>query len=60
MLAFSLLLTTKYKWLFVPTDFIASLLLTLHAIQLDAPIFVIVNGWIAIIMGYKTIKKQWT
>jgi hypothetical protein len=58
MIAFGLLLT-KHKWLFTPIDFVASLILTIHAIQLNDPIFIIVNGWITIVMGYKTLKKQW-
>ena len=52
MMAFGLLLT-KHKRFFTPMDFIASLLLTIHAIQLMDPVFIIVNGWITIVMGVK-------
>jgi cytochrome bd-type quinol oxidase subunit 1 len=52
MCAFGLLLT-KHKRLFTPMDFLASLLLTIHAIQLTDPVFIVVNGWITLVMGYK-------
>ena len=52
MSAFGLLLT-RHKRLFVPVDFIASLLLTIHAIQLTDPVFIVVNGWITLVMGVK-------
>ena len=52
MCAFGLLLT-KHKRLFTPVDFVASLLLTVHAIQLTDPVFIVVNGWITLVMGYK-------
>jgi hypothetical protein len=52
MCAFGLLLT-KHKRFFTPIDFIASLMLTIHAIQLMDPVFIIVNGWITIVMGVK-------
>ena len=58
MSAFGLLLT-KHKRLFTPVDFIASLILTIHAIQLTDPVFIVVNGWITLVMGYKFFSKKW-
>ena len=58
MSAFGLLLT-KHKRLFTPMDFLASLLLTTHAIQLTDPVFIVVNGWITLVMGYKFFSKKW-
>ena len=58
MSAFGLLLT-KHKRLFTPMDFLASLLLTIHAIQLTDPVFIVVNGWITLVMGYKFFSKKW-
>ena len=52
MCAFGLLLT-RHKRLFTPMDFLASLLLTIHALQLDDLVFIVVNGWITLVMGYK-------
>ena len=58
MISFGLLLT-RWKHLFVPTDFAASLLLTIHAVQLMDPVFIIVNGWITCVMGYKFFTKKY-
>ena len=58
MCAFGLLLT-RHKWLFIPVDFIASLLLTIHAIQLIDPVFIVVNGWITLVMGYKWYNRNY-
>ena len=58
MSAFGLLLT-KHKRLFTPVDFLASLLLTIHAIQLTDPVFIVVNGWITLVMGYKWYKRNY-
>ena len=58
MCAFGLLLT-KHKRLFTPIDFLASLLLTIHAIQLNDPVFIVVNGWITIVMGYKFFRGNY-
>ena len=58
MSAFGLLLT-KHKRLFTPVDFIASLILTIHAIQLTDPVFIVVNGWITLVMGYKFFTKKY-
>ena len=58
MSAFGLLLT-KHKRLFTPMDFCASLLLTIHAIQLMDPVFIVVNGWITIVMGVKYFKGNY-
>ena len=58
MSAFGLLLT-RWKHLFVPTDFTASLLLTIHAVQLMDPVFIIVNGWITCVMGVKFFKGKY-
>ena len=58
MCAFGLLLT-KHKRLFTPVDFLASLLLTIHALQLDDLVFIVVNGWITLVMGYKFFTKKY-
>ena len=58
MCAFGLLLT-KHKRLFTPVDFLASLLLTIHALQLNDLVFIIVNGWIAMVMGVKFFTKKY-
>jgi cytochrome bd-type quinol oxidase subunit 1 len=58
MCAFGLLLT-KHKRLFTPIDFLASLILTIHAIQLNDPVFIVVNGWITIVMGYKFFRGNY-
>ena len=58
MISFGLLLT-RWKHLFVPMDFLASLVLTIHAIQLMDPVFIIVNGWITCVMGYKCITGKY-
>ena len=57
MCAFGLLLT-KHKRFFTPIDFIASLMLTIHALQLDDLVFIVVNGWITLVMGYKFFNKN--
>jgi len=57
LLAYILLLT-KWNKFFIPVDTIASVLLTIHAIIiLDIP-FIIVNGFIAIILGIKWYKRE--
>ena len=58
MCAFGLLLT-KHKRFFTPMDFMASLVLTIHAIQLMDPVFIIVNGWITVVMGVKFFTKKY-
>ena len=58
MSAFGLLLT-KHKRFFTPMDFLASLILTIHAIQLTDPVFIVVNGWITVVMGYKWYKRNY-
>ena len=58
MCAFGLLLT-KHKRLFTPMDFLASLLLTIHALQLNDLVFIIVNGWITVVMGVKFFTKKY-
>tara|TARA_B100000424_G_C22774672_1_gene416962 strand:- start:118 stop:252 length:135 start_codon:yes stop_codon:yes gene_type:complete len=40
-------------------DFLASLVLTIHAIQLMDAVFIIVNGWITIVMGVKFFTKKY-
>ena len=59
MFSFGLLLT-KHARFFVPMDFLASLLLTIHAIQLMDLVFILVNGWITGVMGYKFFSGQHT
>lgn len=53
-----LLLLTEYKRFFIPVDTIASLILTIHAILIvDVP-FIIVNGFITVILSIKWVQKE--
>ncbi|MBN1385623.1 hypothetical protein JW968_01450 [Candidatus Woesearchaeota archaeon] len=47
------LLNTRYNVLFVPIATIASILLTLHAILLTDIPFIVVNGFIVILLAVK-------
>ncbi|MBC8421999.1 MAG: hypothetical protein H8E03_01110 [Pelagibacteraceae bacterium] len=53
-----LTLVTKWDKLFIPIDAIASYILTIHAYIISDVVFIIVNGWIAILLSIKWYKKQ--
>jgi|TARA_R100001530_G_scaffold120952_1_gene88318 hypothetical protein len=55
--SYVLLITRWSKW-FIPVDILASTILTVHAIILKDIPFIIVNGFIAIILLIKFIKKE--
>ncbi len=57
MLAY-LALVTKWSRFFIPVDAIASFLLTIHAFLINDVVFVIVNGWITIILSIKWYKNE--
>ena len=58
IIAYTLLINNKTKHWFIPVDTVASGVLTLHAaIIWDIP-FLIVNGWITLILAYKWIKRD--
>ncbi len=59
MLAY-LMLVTKWSKLFIPIDTIASLVLTIHAFLINDMVFLLVNGWITIILAYKWYKRELT
>tara|TARA_Y100000593_G_C4098372_1_gene231989 strand:+ start:114 stop:332 length:219 start_codon:yes stop_codon:yes gene_type:complete len=58
MLAYLALAITKWSKFFIPIDTIASFLLTLHAYTINDKVFLIVNGWITIILAVKWYKNQ--
>jgi hypothetical protein len=55
--AYIFLLTPKSSW-FIPIDIIASVILTVHAITLGDIPFIVVNGFISIILTIKYLKKE--
>ena len=57
MLAY-LALVTKWSRFFIPVDTVASFLLTLHAYTINDRVFLIVNGWITIILAVKWYRNQ--
>lgn len=59
MLAY-LMLVTKWSKLFIPIDTIASLVLTIHAFSINDVVFLLVNGWITVILAYKWYKRELT
>jgi hypothetical protein len=59
MLAY-LMLVTKWSKLFIPIDTIASLVLTIHAFLINDMVFLLVNGWITVILAYKWYKRELT
>lgn len=59
MLAY-LMLVTRWSKLFIPIDTIASLVLTIHAFLINDMVFLLVNGWITIILAYKWYKRELT
>lgn len=57
LIAYVTLLTKYSKW-FIPLDVVASALLTVHAVAIvDVP-FMIVNGFITVILAIKFLKKE--
>ncbi len=59
MLAY-LMLVTRWSKLFIPIDTIASLVLTIHAFSINDVVFLLVNGWITVILAYKWYKRELT
>ena len=56
LLGYVFLLTNKERW-FAPNNTIASLLLCIHAIILHDIPFIIVNGFVAMVLAVKTYKQ---
>ena len=57
LLAYAVLIT-KWSYWFIPIDIFASVLLTVHAFMLGDIPFLIVNGFISIILLIKFLKKE--
>ena len=55
-----LVLITKWNKLFIPIDAVASLILTIHAFMIQDMVFLLVNGWITIILGYKWYNREFS
>ncbi|MCK5624976.1 hypothetical protein KAI04_03990 [Candidatus Pacearchaeota archaeon] len=55
MSSYLLLITKWYKW-FLPVDVVASIILTIYAIMIKDVPFIIVNGFIAIMLFIKVLK----
>tara|TARA_Y100000996_G_C22543447_1_gene650862 strand:+ start:34 stop:246 length:213 start_codon:yes stop_codon:yes gene_type:complete len=53
-----MILVTKWKRLFIPIDAVASLVLTIHAFMINDIVFLLVNGWITIILAYKWYQRE--
>jgi len=53
-----LVLVTKWKKLFIPIDAVASFILTIHAFTINDTVFLLVNGWITIILVYKWYQRD--
>jgi len=53
-----ILLITRWSKLFIPVDAIASLILTIYAITLRDIPFIIVNGFITVILIIKFVKRE--
>lgn len=52
------ILISPYSKYFIPVDIVASILLTIHAIIImDIP-FMLVNGFIALLLIIKLLKKE--
>ena len=61
LLVFSyFLLNSKYSNYFVQVDAIASFILTVHAIILNDIPFIVVNGFVSIMLITKWIEKGYT
>ena len=56
LLAYVFMLS-KWSWLFIPVDIIASGILTVHAIMIEDIPFIIVNGFITVILTVKYVKQ---
>ena len=56
LLGYVFLLTNKERW-FAPNNTIASLLLCIHAVMLNDIPFIIVNGFVAMVLAVKTYKQ---
>ena len=57
MVAYRMLIT-KWSSLFIQIDTIACFVLTIHAFLINDIVFLLVNGWITIILAYKWYKKE--
>lgn len=57
MLAY-ITLVTKWSKLFIPIDAVASLVLTVHAFSINDMVFLLVNGFITLIVSYKWYKRE--
>lgn len=57
MLAY-ITLVTKWSKLFIPIDAVASLVLTVHAFLINDMVFLLVNGFITLIVSYKWYKRE--
>lgn len=57
ILSYVLLLTRYSKW-FIPVDTTASYILTLHAVLINDLPFILVNGFIAIMLSIKWYKRE--
>ncbi len=53
------LLLTKWSWLFVPVDCVASAVLTLYALSINDLPFIIVNGWITVVLLVKWYNRSY-
>jgi hypothetical protein len=53
-----MILVTRWKRFFIPVDAVASLVLTIHAFMIDDIVFLLVNGWITIILAYKWYQRE--
>ena len=53
-----MILETRLKSFFIPVDAVASLVLTIHALMIDDIVFLLVNGWITIILAYKWYQRE--
>jgi len=59
MLAF-LIFNTKYTYLFVPLDLIATILLFIHYYLIHDKVFLFMNGFIGIMLVIRLIKGDFT
>jgi len=51
-------LVTKWSKLFIPIDAVASLVLTVHAFLINDMVFLLVNGFITVIVSYKWYQRE--
>jgi len=59
MLAF-LIINTKYAYLFVPLDLIATILLFIHSYMIHDKVFLFMNGFIGLMLVIRLIKGDFT